>query len=373
MKTAAARFNALLNARTTVLDKARAASRLTIPGLVPESGQNEHHTPTQPYQSVGAHGVRSLSSRLFMTLFPTNIPFFRLTLDASVAEGLMADPNFDKNAADATMAQYAQSASSILEDRLMRPVIAEALKHLVIAGNVLLWIPTKGAPRIYRLDQYVLKRNSVGQPISIVVQEKVYPSTLSAEVRALCNVTWEPGKAEDPIDIFTVVEKEGEQHKHWQEINNVRVPGSEGSAPIEQSGWLALRWLAVPGSDYGRSHVTEYGADLMSLEDANEAMLKFATVAARVTFLVDPKLRRRTLGDARGDVGPTVELVLHLVGRSHEVALLRHTADHGRDGLAREAHLANLRGDAMRPRLTLRAISSDARKMLMSAVAACSR
>nr|WP_316628329.1 portal protein [uncultured Brevundimonas sp.] len=124
MKTAAARFNALLTARTTVLDKARAASRLTIPGLVPESGQNEHFTPTQPYQSVGAHGVRSLSSRLFMTLFPTNIPFFRLTLDASVAEGLMTDPNFDKNAADATMAQYAQSASSILEDRLMRPVIA---------------------------------------------------------------------------------------------------------------------------------------------------------------------------------------------------------------------------------------------------------
>ena len=136
----------------------------------------------------------------------------------------------------------------------------------------------------------MLKRNSVGQPISIVVQEKVYPSTLSAEVRALCNVTWEPGKAEDPIDIFTVVEKEGEQHKHWQEINNVRVPGSEGSAPIEQSGWLALRWLAVPGSDYGRSHVTEYGADLMSLEDANEAMLKFATVAARVTFLVASQL-----------------------------------------------------------------------------------
>lgn len=317
MKTAAARFNALLTARTTVLDKARAASRLTIPGLVPESGQNEHFTPTQPYQSVGAHGVRSLSSRLFMTLFPTNIPFFRLTLDASVAEGLMSDPDFDKNAADATMAQYAQSASSILEDRLMRPVIAEALKHLVIAGNVLLWIPTKGAPRIYRLDQYVLKRNSVGQPISIVVQEKVYPSTLSAEVRALCNVTWEPGKAEDPIDIFTVVEKEGEQHKHWQEINNVRVPGSEGSAPIEQSGWLALRWLAVPGSDYGRSHVTEYGADLMSLEDANEAMLKFATVAARVTFLVDPNSSLQTSELAASQSGD------YLYGKREDVSTLQ--------------------------------------------------
>ena len=188
MKTAAARFNALLSARNTVLDKARAASRLTIPGLVPESGQNEHYTPTQPYQSVGAHGVRSLSSRLGMTLFPTNIPFFRLTLDASAAARAMQGADFDKTKADAMLAQYVQTASKILEDRLMRPILAEALKHLVIAGNVLIWIPTKGAPRLYRLDQYVLKRNSVGQAISIVVQEKVYPSTLSEQVRAACGV-----------------------------------------------------------------------------------------------------------------------------------------------------------------------------------------
>ena len=317
MKTAAARFNALLSARNTVLDKARAASRLTIPGLVPESGQNEHYTPTQPYQSVGAHGVRSLSSRLGMTLFPTNIPFFRLTLDASAAARAMQGAEFDKTKADAMLAQYVQTASKILEDRLMRPILAEALKHLVIAGNVLIWIPTKGAPRLYRLDQYVLKRNSVGQAISIVVQEKVYPSTLSEQVRAACGVKWEPGKDEDPIDIYTVVEKEGEQHKHWQEINNVRVPGSEGSAPVEQSGWLALRWLAVPGSDYGRSHVTEYAGDLMSLEDANEAMLRFAAVASRITFLVDPNSSLQTDELAASQSGD------YLYGKREDVASLQ--------------------------------------------------
>ena len=79
MKTAAARFSALSAARSTVLENARTASRVTIPGLIPLEGQNEHYTPTQPYQSVGADGVRSLSARLLMTLFPTNVGFFRLT------------------------------------------------------------------------------------------------------------------------------------------------------------------------------------------------------------------------------------------------------------------------------------------------------
>ncbi|QBX36915.1 hypothetical protein E4M02_04255 [Brevundimonas sp. S30B] len=332
MKTAAARFNALLTSRNTVLDRARHASRLTIPGLVPEDGQNEHYTASQPFQSVGANGVRSLASRLLMTLFPTNIPFFRLSLDASVAEALMQGGEFDKNQADATMAQYAQSAANLMEDINARPILAEALKHLVIAGNVLLWFPVEGPPRIYRIDQYVLKRNSVGQPINIVVQEKVYPSTLSAEVRAVCGVQWEPGKPEEPIDIYTVVEKEGEQHKHWQEINNARVPGSEGSAPIEQSGWLALRWLAVPGSDWGRSHVTEYAADLMSLEDLNESIIRFASIASRITFLVNPNSSLSTAelaGSNSGDYlyGRADDVTSLQLDKSQDFSVMRATAE----------------------------------------------
>ena len=93
MKTAAARFSALSVARNSVLEKARQASRLTIPGLIPEPGQNEHYTPSQPYQSAGAHGLRSLSARLLSTLFPTSVQFFRLELDAFAAAQLQADKN----------------------------------------------------------------------------------------------------------------------------------------------------------------------------------------------------------------------------------------------------------------------------------------
>jgi hypothetical protein len=51
---------------------------------------------------------------------------------------------------------------------------------------------------------------------------------------------------------------------------------------------MALRWQAIPGSDWGRSHVSEYAGDLLSLEDLNKAIIQFAAVASRIIHIVDP-------------------------------------------------------------------------------------
>src|SRR3546814_8648947 len=62
-----------------------------------------------------------------------------------------------------------------------------------------------------------------------------------------------------------------------------------GSADLrDSSGWMPLRWQAIPGSDYGRAHVSEYVGDLMSLEDLSKAIIQFAAVASRIVHIVDP-------------------------------------------------------------------------------------
>ena len=44
----------------------------------------------------------------------------------------------------------------------------------------------------------------------------------------------------------------------------------------------------MPGSDYGRSLITEYLGDLLSLEDLNKSIVQFAAVASRIINFVDP-------------------------------------------------------------------------------------
>lgn len=284
MKTAASRYSALEGARSTVLDLARQASNLTIPGLIPEQGQNEHYITEQPWQSQGARGVKSLTSRSVLALFPPNLPFFRLAVDPAVAKAL----DTDAEEANVILASMSQTIHSLMEGANIRQSLNTAIQHLIVAGNYLVWQPEKGRPRGFRLDQYVCKRNSQGEFTTIVVQEKVYPSTLSDEVKVAVKLPVEKKDHEQPIDSFIVVERQGGNVVHWQEINNIEVPGSRGSSPAESTGWMPLRWEEIPGSDYGRSHVTVYIGDLLTLESEAKAMAEFAAVASRIITFVGP-------------------------------------------------------------------------------------
>lgn len=283
---AKARYQQLTGGRSTTLDRGRANSALTIPGLVPEDGQDSNASFSQPYQSLGARCVNNLAAWLLVTLFPPDQHFARISIHEDTAQELGGNLSEVKNALN----RIASKAQLLIETSASRPIFMEALRHLVVAGNCLLHIPLDaGPPRMFRLDQYVVMRDERGGLLEAVVKERVYPSTLSDEVIATCKVEMEKGKENDKlIELYTHIKRMGDDVVHYQEINGIIVPQSEGRSPREKAGWLPLRWQAIPGSDYGRAHVSEYVGDLMSLEDLSKAIIQFAAVASRIIHVVDP-------------------------------------------------------------------------------------
>lgn len=284
-------YDRLATRRTTVLQRARDASRVTIPGLIPEDGQNEHTVYAQPYQSVGSRGVSNISSRLLLTTLPS-FPFFRL----DIAQDAAAQLGASLSDAQEKLSVIGGTAASMASEFALMPVMGEAYRHLVVGGNALVNVPDKGRPRMWRLDQYVVRRNSSGEWVQIVIKESVPVASLSEEQQAALAVDPKPTgsdpdevfDSEADVDLYTGVVSINGTAEWWQEIRGIEVPGTRGKAPHDACGWFPLRWLAVPGSDYGRSHVTEYIGDLMSLEDLNAAMVKFAAEAARILRIVDP-------------------------------------------------------------------------------------
>ncbi|WJY17669.1 portal protein [Alteriqipengyuania flavescens] len=284
---AKARYETLKLTRNTALDRARANSKLTIPGLVPEDGQDANASFEQPYQSLGARAVNNLAAWLLVTLFPPDQHFFRLSIHEDAAEGLGSE----LSDAEAALARISGKAQLLVETSASRPVFMETARHLIIAGNALLYFPLEGGPpRMYRLDQYALLRDHQGRLIEAVIHEQVYPASLPPETLAACGVDVAEGEAKTKkLDLYTHIRVSGEDMVHHQEINAKVVPDSEGKSPRDSSGWMALRWQSVPGSDYGRAHVSEYIGDLLSLEDLNKAIVQFAAVASRIIYLVDPQ------------------------------------------------------------------------------------
>ena len=67
-KSVAGRYTQLESHRHSFLERARDASELTIPTLVPPDGHTGSTLYKTPYQSVGARGINNLASKLLMTL-----------------------------------------------------------------------------------------------------------------------------------------------------------------------------------------------------------------------------------------------------------------------------------------------------------------
>lgn len=286
LPVAKARYETLKSGRNTILERARRNSDLTIPGLIPTDGQSSSTSFSQPYQSLGARCVNNLAAWMLVTQFPPDSPFARI----SVHEDTAAELGERLSEVQTALARISHRAHLRVETMAMRPIMMEAFRHLIVGGNALIHIPLENVPpRMWRIDQYVCLRDERGRLIEAVVHEKVYAITLDEATRAACKVTVEPGKeAEQLVDLYTHVKLVGEDLVDYQEINETIVPGSEGRAPRNEAGWMALRWQAVPGTDYGRAHVTEYIGDLMSLEDLSKAIIQFAAVASRIVHVVDP-------------------------------------------------------------------------------------
>ena len=75
------RYEYLIQHREHVLRVGREVASLTVPHLLPPQGHTATSDLPKPYQSLGSRGIRNLSSKLLLTLFPPNTPFFKYSID----------------------------------------------------------------------------------------------------------------------------------------------------------------------------------------------------------------------------------------------------------------------------------------------------
>jgi hypothetical protein len=97
--------------RSSYLSRGRDSSRLTIPTILPDDGNNAARKFPTPFQSIGARGVNNLSSALLLSLLPPNAPFFRLVIDEAEKKKMEAiDPRIKT---EVDLLQWATPSASL--------------------------------------------------------------------------------------------------------------------------------------------------------------------------------------------------------------------------------------------------------------------
>lgn len=289
VSSCAARYEALDKLRRSYLDRARECSALTHPYLLPPDGTTSDTRLLTPNQGVGSRGVNNLAARLLLALLPPDMPFFRLVpTDARAKRMLKAqrDPNNPKGSddADKELVEIEDAVMAEVERSGMRSAIHEALKHLIVAGNAMLYLPSNGGVRVYSLDKYVVMRDDSGTLLEAVIKESVSPAVLDDEMLALISTN----KAEDNVTVYTKFYQDGGRWHTYQDIEGNIVPGSEGSWPLSSPPLIALRWNQVDAEDYGRGFCEQHLGDLSSLESLSSNILAASAMASKIVYVVNP-------------------------------------------------------------------------------------
>ena len=323
MYKARERYSMLSSGRTQFLDMAVECSELTLPYLVTrDDNSTGKRQLLQPYQSVGAKAVVTLAAKLMLAILPPQTAFFKLQVrDDKLGETL--DPMM-RSELDLSFSKIERLIMDYIAASSDRVVVHQALKHLIVSGNALIFMAKDGLKH-YPLNRYVVERDGNGNVIEIVTKELVSRKVLGISPPPTDSPNGEYGDTEDDAEVYTCV-KMDESSGNWkwhQEVDDMILDGSQSTAPKKASPWLVLRFNTVDGEDYGRGRVEEFIGDLRSLDGLSQALVEGASVASKVIFLVSPSATTKPGTLAKAGNGAIIQ------GRPEDVGVVQvgKTAD----------------------------------------------
>ena len=328
MNTARERYSQLSSNRTQFLSTAVECSEVTLPYLVKEdTSSNRKHLKT-PWQSVGAKSVVNLAAKLGLALLPPQTTFFKLQIrDDKLGEEIPANVRSELDLSFSKMERMVMDYINASSDRV---VLNQALKHLIVSGNALIFMGKDGLKH-YPLNRYVVNRDGNGNVIEIVTKELIsrklldLPKEVNQPNSGIDETNGGYGTDDKDVEVYTCVkidDKSGRWTWHQEAFDKI-IEGTRSTAPKNTSPWLVLRFNTVDGEDYGRGRVEEFLGDLRSLEGLSQALVEGSASAAKVIFLVSPSSTTKPGTLAAAGNGAIVQ------GRPEDVAVVQvgKTAD----------------------------------------------
>ena len=322
--TAKSRYDALSATRNQFLNTAVECSRLTLPYLITlEKHPTPHSMLFTPWQSVGAKGVVTLASKLMLALLPPQTTFFKLQVrDDKLGTEIPAEIRSELDLSFSKLERMVMDSISASSDRV---TVHQAIKHLVVGGNALIFMGKDGLKH-FPLNRYVVNRDGNGSILEIVTKELIDRDQLDIP-DIIPNVPGDDGvkngMSDNDVEVYTHVKLENGRWVWYQEVFGKIIPNTRSTAPKTNSPWLVLRFNTVDGEDYGRGRVEEFLGDLRALESLSQALVEGTAAAAKVIFTVSPSSTTKPQTIANAGNGAIVQ------GRPDDIAVIQvgKTAD----------------------------------------------
>jgi hypothetical protein len=292
-RTGKALYEELAVNREQVIQKARDLARISLPSEFPPEGYRPGDNLKPPNQSINARGLVNLSSRIMLTALPPGLPILKYNI---IEHRLRKDFEADPKLYAMTLLALARREVAIrqrMEDTTTRTAYGELDMQLLLAGNALWRHITINSPSVHKMTDYVVKRNSVGEQLKVILKLTISLSDVDLETRGFIeNVRQSLAKRDTTSDEVVIeccqkvhrVSKTERVWLYWEEYEGELIPGTDVQtaydAPPLYAAWLKPNY----GFDWGTSYCQLYEGDMYIVENDNGS-LNDASEAAALTWL----------------------------------------------------------------------------------------
>lgn len=298
-------YSHLAKYRQQVIDKGREMARITVPSVFPPEGYHTGDRIGTNNQSVGALCIGTLASKLMLMAMSPSRPVLKYqVIEHKLQKDIDAQPQLWG------MVQEALSKVEIehrnrLQATQIRSQYVGAIKAMLVCGNIC-WDHIKiNTPRFHLPTSYVVKRNSVGEPLITIVCEDLDYMDLDDDVRDLCDELYGDDQAwstkkdyERQVKVYRVCRRVLDDSgkvswDYWEETKGVVIEGTgftvddEDSPPPLYPAWM----IPMPGHNWGRSYCEEYEGDLYRVEKLEESVNDGAAIASLLWLFLAPGAR----------------------------------------------------------------------------------
>lgn len=285
---ASSRWTQLDGQRQGFIDRCERYAAFTLPKIcLPDEYQQDNDELQHDFQSVGAQAVNHLTNKIMLAMFAPSRPFVRLDPGQKIMEEL-SRLNVAEDQVRTVLSTTERKMVRELDKRALRPKLYEALKHLVVVGNVLLYF-SKESMRVMGIKKYVVKRNVEGKVIEVLIKECIKFDELDATVQDYLRAHKPTYQDESKVDLFKWLVLDGKRMRMTQWVDDVQLPKKfEGAWPEDQCPYKVLTWDLSDEADYGTGLVEDYAGDFGALSTLSEAQLNAAILASEFRWLVNP-------------------------------------------------------------------------------------
>lgn len=282
------RFDHFDGLRRNALERKREHAMLTIPSLLPFEGRATGTSLDVPYNSLAAEGINNLASRIMSVVFPLN--------GQSVFEILLEQPFRPEGNNDPELQTQFDAFEDSVMDTLaptnLRAAINLAYRHLIAIGDVMIHMDDDFNFRLFRADQYVVRRKHEGCWEEIIIREQVNPEwhpRLKGIPRQAdntrTNVADNTAEQWEPLYTVIVKQKDGSVEVE-QEFRGQKVSGTKETHKV--SPYMPARWSSLIGEAYGVSLVEDMFGDIRTLDSLSKALLDGAMLNAEYRWILNP-------------------------------------------------------------------------------------